>query len=48
MPELRHIFTDKYSLIGNQGRVIKELRIGHKGKPHKYNQRRKHKLNIEL
>ena len=44
MPELRHIFTDNLSLLGNQGRVIKELRIDHKPKKHKYNGRKKFEL----
>ena len=45
-PELRHIFTSELSLLGNQGRVIKELRVGHKRKPHKYNGRKQHDLKF--
>ena len=35
VPELRHIFTDPLSLLGNQGRTVKELKIDHKRKPAK-------------
>ena len=40
----KDIFTDQYSLIGNRGRVIRELREKHKEKPRKYKGRRTYKL----
>ena len=44
LPEFRDIFTDEYSLIGNQGRMINEFRIEQKQKPKKYKGRKKFKL----
>ena len=46
LPEFRDIFTNKYSLIGNKGRFIKEFRIKHKKKPAEYTKRRKFDLSI--
>ena len=40
----KDIFTDEYSLIGNKGRVIRELREKHKEKPRSYKGRKKYKL----
>ena len=37
VPELRDIFTDEYSLIGNKGRMINVFRNKHKPHPKKYN-----------
>ena len=45
-PEFRHIFTDKLSVIGRNGRTIKELRPGHKSKPGKYQGRKVHVLKF--
>ena len=34
------MFEDEYSLIGRNGRTIKEMRVGHDTKPYKYKQRK--------
>ena len=44
LPEFRDIFTDKYSLIGNKGRMINVFRTKHKSNPKKYIGRKKFKL----
>ena len=46
IPELRDIFTDEFTLIGQKGRTIKELRIEHHKKPWKYAERKKYKIEI--
>ena len=41
IPEFREIFTGEYSLLGKEGKTIKQLRIDHKRPPRKYNGRNK-------
>ena len=43
-PEFRDIFTDKYSLIGNKGKMINSFRKEHKKNPNKYRGRKKFNL----
>ena len=42
--EFRDIFTDRYSLIGNKGRMINEFRTEHKKNPNRYRGRKKYSL----
>ena len=46
LPEFKDIFTNKHSLVGNQGRMIKEFRIKHKSKPKKYKKRKKYSVYL--
>ena len=46
IPELRGIFNDPLSLIGNRGRSILNYRKGHKSTKGKYNDRKKYELKF--
>ena len=41
------MFTEEFSLIGNKGNCIKNLRIGHESKPRSYKKRKQYKIEYK-
>ena len=41
------MFTNEFSLLGSQGRTIKEMRIDHKEKKKTYKKRKIHEIKYE-
>ena len=46
IPEFRKIFTDELSLIGTEGRTMKEMRTDHPERKSKYADRKKYEVQM--